>query len=420
MKTIFRLLSITALVAGIAVTGAFAQDDVCTQIDSATALYDKFTANYNKRSSTDLLVAINAGKEFLEKYGACESWKDQVAFVKPWVPKLEDKKAKAELDEYLNPRFAKYDAAILSDNADDLYSAGKEILAKQPNNMNIMFPLAIVGPREILKKNNKYNAESLRYAKSVYDYLKGGGELTRVDTKGVKTNTIGALKHEMNRENAISELVYTLGYVNFYGLNNKKAALPYLYEVTQTAGFRKTYAPVYATIGDYYLAEAAPIGAEIAKLIEAIKNAPTEEEKVKINEEAKAKEALFNGYTERTMDAYSRAYRNVDDKPASKPYKDGLLKEVQRLYKLRFEKEDGVDQWITAAVAKPLPDPTSAVQPVVDEPKVTTTTTGTGTGVGAANSSGVGAANGTGVGTPSGKTVGNAVPAKPVAKKPRR
>lgn len=415
MKTIFRFVRMAALVAGIAVTGAFAQD-VCADVDAATAQYTKFTEIYNKKPPVEAQVkeAIDVGKSFLEKYGNCEAWKDQSAFVKPQTARLENVLVKLGDDKL----FGRFDAAINSDNADELYAAGKEILAKQPDNINVMFPMAIVGPREVAKKNNKYNADSLRYAKMLHDQIKGGVKFTRKLKTGEES--IGALKHEMKREDALSELAYTLAYVTFYGQNNKKAALPYLYEITQTAGFRKTYAPVYATIGDYYLAEAAPIGAEIAKLIEAIKNAPTEEEKVKINEEAKAKEALFNGYTERTMDAYSRAYRNVDDKPASKAYKDGLLKEVQRLYKLRFEKEDGVDQWITAAVAKPLPDPTSAVQPVVDEPKVTTTTTGTGTGVGAANSSAVGAANGAGVGTPSGKTVGNAVPAKPVAKKPRR
>lgn len=372
MKTVYRIFGMAVLVAGIAVTGATAQDN-CADIDGATEVYNKFTENYSKKSSADLKVAVSAGKEFLEKWGACESWKDQVAFVKPWVPKLEKSQADAELAEYLNPLFARFDAAINTDNADELYAAGKAILAKQPDNINIMFPMAVIGPREVLKKNNKYNADSIRYAKMLYDQIKAGVKFTRKLKDGKES--IGALKHEMNREDALSELAYTLGYVNYYGLNNKKAALPYLYEVTQLPGFRKNYSPVYATIGDYYIAEAAPIGAEIAAKIEAIKTATTDEEKLKLDAEVKEKVALFNGYTERAMDAYGRAWSIAkDDTPAAKKYKEGLFAEVQNLYKRRFDKETGVNEWVAATVAKPLPDPTSAVQPVTDEPVTTTTT----------------------------------------------
>jgi hypothetical protein len=66
--------------------------DPCADIDAATALYQTFVDNYNKKPLTvaDREKAVKAGKEFLEKYGNCEAWKDQSNFVKPWVPKLED------------------------------------------------------------------------------------------------------------------------------------------------------------------------------------------------------------------------------------------------------------------------------------------------------------------------------------------
>jgi hypothetical protein len=422
MKTIFRFLSMAIMLSAIAVTGAFAQD-ACADIDAATALYGKFTENLPKKPVADKKVALEAAKEFVQKYGACEAWKDQTAYITPRIPKLEDQ-IKAMVDgEVLVKLFDRFDAAINSDNADELYAAGKEILAKQPDNINIMFVMAVVGPREVQKKNNKYNADSLRYAKTLYDQVKGGTIKYNRKLKDGK-DSIGALKHEIGASEAQSELAYILGYVNYYGQNNKKGAVPYFYEVTQTPGFRKNFAPVYATIGDNYIAEASPIGEEIAKLIAAQKAATADEEKLKLDEQIKAKVALFNGYTERALDAFGRAWSIAkDDTPAAKTYKEGLYKEVQRLYKLRFEKDTGVNEWVATAVAKPLPDPTSAVQPSADpEPaKTTTTTTGVGaangSGVGAANGSGVGAANGSGIGTPAGKTVGTA--AKPVAAKPK-
>lgn len=372
MKTIFRFFSMAAVVAGIAVTGALAQD-VCSDVDTPTAQYEKFLGLYNVKPPTEGNVqeAINIGKAFLEKFGACEAWKDQSAFVKPQVARLEKLLIKLADDKM----YARFDAAINSDNADELYAAGRDILAKYPDNINIMFVMAIVGPREVGKKNMKYNGESLRYATALLEKIKAGTPFNRKDKSG--QDTIGALKYEMTKDNAISELKYSLAYVNFYGQNNKKGAMPYFYEVTQSNGFRKEFPPIYATIGDFYLDEAAPIGVEIAKLIEAIKTAPTEEDKVKINEEVKAKVALFNGYTERAMDAYSRAWKFAkDDTPAGKKYKDGLLATIQDLYKRRFDKDTGVNEWVSTATAKPLPDPTSAVQPVVDPETTTTTTTG--------------------------------------------
>ena len=379
MKTMFRFLTMATLVAAFAVTGVFAQD-VCTE-DAATDKYNAFLADYPKRKLEELpqiKAAVSTGKEFLEKYGACEGWKDQVDFVKGHVPRME--KLVAEMEEFLwlKPRFEKFDAAINSDNAADLYSAGKEILSKKKDDINILFPMAVIGPREVAKGNKAISGESFAYAKKVYDYLKGGGELTKVDNKGVKTNTIGALKYTMSRENAMSELLYTMAYVTYYGQDNKKAAIPYYYEVTKTPGFRKDFNGVYATIAAYYVAERVPIGAEIQALLEKQKAATTDEEKAKIEDEIKPKVALFNGYTERIIDALGRAHKlTTGTDKASTDYKANLYKEMEAQYELRFEKKEGLDSWVATSTAKPLADPTAAVQPVSDEkPADATTTTG--------------------------------------------
>jgi hypothetical protein len=140
---------------------------------------------------------------------------------------------------------------------------------------------------------------------------------------------------------------------------------------------------------------------------------------------------MLNGYAERAMDAYSRAYSIAKADPKGAQYAAGVYKTIQTLYTVRFQnqKPEGVDAWITATVAKPFPDPTSAVTPVVDA-DTSGNTTGGGTGIGAANGSGVGAANGTGIGAAKGNgpgaangngvgnTAAKTTPAKPI--KPRR
>jgi hypothetical protein len=78
------------------------------------------------------------------------------------------------------------------------------------------------------------------------------------------------------------------------------------------------------------------------------------------------------------MDYYSRAYKLAKtDTPGAKIYKDGLYKDLTILYEGRFNKKDGLDAYISSVTAKPLPNPTTPVTPVVDpEPTTTTTTTG--------------------------------------------
>lgn len=405
MKTIFRFLSMAALVAGIAVTGALAQD-VCSDVDTPTAQYEKFLGLYNRKPGViaEKEEAINIGKAFLEKFGACEAWKDQSAFVKPWIPRLEKQIENLKLQAEYN----KFDAGMQSKKWEDVFAAGKAINSMAPDrSLDQLIAMGMVGLVESYGKNYRFNDESLAFAKIAIDKLNAGAP--SVNTKfGVYQFAMGS------KENAISELSYATAYINYYAKGNKKGSIASFYNVVQMPGSKKDFAPAYATIGEFYLDEAAPIGVEIAKLIEAIKTAPTEEEKLKLNDQAKAKEALFNGYTERAMDAYSRAWKFAkEDTPAGKKYKDGLLATIQDLYKRRFDKETGVNEWVSTATAKPLPDPTSAVQPVVDPETTTTSNTTTGTSVG------LSAVPSTSNGAASVKTVAAPVPAKAaVAKKP--
>ena len=411
-----------AFVAAVAVTGSYAQEtNPCDDLDTPTAKYETFTNNYQKKTEAEVTAAIAAGKEFLEKWGNCEGWTAQVNFVKPWIPRLE-KTLEGIKD---GPMFEAFDKAVIADNIDGIYTYGKQIIAKYPQNHDVKYVMAVaaladVSKAVLAKTQSKYAGEAAGYAKTLYDGIKSGS-IASVRKLKDGTPSYGVLKHETNKEEALSRLAYTMGYVNYYALNNKKSAVATYYEVSQMGGYFKTYPPVYATISDYYLAEADNIGKEIVAktteyngLVEKVKSAPagTTEEQIKELDaqikakdvEIKAKEALYKGYVERAMDALARAHKVAKDTtPAEKEYKANLYKGLQDLYKRRFEKEVGLNEWVAATTAKPFPDPTSTVQPVVEESTTTTTTSTTGTG--AANGTGVGAANGTGVGAANGSGV---------------
>lgn len=388
MKTIFRFLSTGAMTAFILAVGAlagFGQDaaaaatpnPACADVDGQNALYTVFTENFQKKTVAEQKKASDAGKQFLEKYGACESVKEQADYVKPWIPKLEKTVGVLITGETLKPIFKRYDDAIKSDNTDEILAAGKEILNIRKDDINIVVPMALAAIYKSTKDNSfKYADDGIRYATLAQSKIKGGWEFTKKDAKGVPT--VGVLKYELTKDQVLGELMYGIAYLNYYGKKDKKSALPLYYELSQSAGY-KSDPRVYGTIGDYYIEDGAPIGDEIAKLILEIKNSTDEKVKEDLDGKVKAKIALFNGYTERALDAYTRAHSVAkNETPAQKAYKDNLYKIMQGLYKRRFEKDTGLDAFVASTLIKPFPNPTTPVTPVADpDLPVTTTTTGT-------------------------------------------
>ncbi|MGQ0543237.1 MAG: hypothetical protein ACT4O9_15540 [Blastocatellia bacterium] len=383
MKTILRFAGMGMLLAAFLAVGAtagFAQDN-CADVDGYTALDAKIRENYPKRATKK--IAVEAGKQYLEKYGACEPTKDFADWLKVQVPKWEIQDKEYQDALWLDERFTRFNAAVPNDKYDEAYAAGKEILTKQPNNVHIILPLGLIGLYQSYNKNYNYNDDTIRFANMAIAKLKSGAEGKVKDGKPVLDKNgkpvYGVFQFEMNKEDAISELTYAIAYINYWAKNDKKSALPFYYEVSQLPGRNQKEPRVFATVGSYYLEEAGKLGTEIAALIKKLETATTDEEKLKLDGEAKAKVGLFNGYTERAMDAFGRARSVAPDKtPAEKKYKDDINKTLQDLYKRRFEKVDGLDTWISASVAKPFPNPTSEVAPIIDpEPETTTTTTTT-------------------------------------------
>ena len=365
-----------------ATTAVHAQ--ACAEADAIAAADAVIRANFPKIAT--LKVAIDAAKVYLEKYGECESTKDFSGWLKAQLPDWE-KKVKLEDDRvWSKPRVDKFDNGIKTAKFEDAYAAGAELLTKYPDNMNLILPLGLIGLYESYKNNFKYNDDTIRYAQLAIGKFKAGGVESKKDKDGkpVLDSTgkelYGSFQFVRNKDEALSELNYALAHINYYGKKDRKVALPYYYEVTQMPGIYKNEPRLYVTLGSYYGEESAPIAKEIVALIEKQKAASTDEEKVDIDVEIKAKEAIYKGYTERALDAYSRAYSAADEKNASeKTLKAGVYKTLQTLYEGRFEKKDGLDAYILATTSKPLPNPTSEVTPVLDpEPaKATTTTTAT-------------------------------------------
>ncbi len=386
MNKIFRFTGLTvfaAAVLGFSATQGFAQDP-CADTDAQTALYNKFTELYPKTDLESRKGAVAAGKEFLEKYGACETVKQQNDYFKTAVPALE--KSVKEIQDGIDRKklIDRFDAAVKGPNADEVFAAGKEILAKTPDNLNVIVAMALVGHNQSTPANSfKYTDDAIRYANLALSKINGGAKFTKKNDKGEEI--VGAFWTDRTRPDAIADLSYAVAYLTYFGKKDKTTSLPLFYQLSQ--GSQKENPVIYGIIGDYYLDQRKPVAEQIRlKLAEQSDSKTAEERKIALEDEIKPLVALFNGYNERILDAYSRAYKVTKDIPANKAYRDNLFKIMQEIYKSRFDKDTGLNEYITATVAKPFPNPSSEVTPVSDpEPvKATTTTTSSPAGTAAA------------------------------------
>ncbi len=350
----------------VAAGATFAQD-ACEDYDGQAALYEKFNAAYSSKDLQERKTAVDFGKQFLEKYGSCESASDTAAWLKENLPPFEQFIKKAIKDEELGKLFAKFDNGINTQNYADAFAAGKAILAEQPDNLNVIVPLGAVGLYESYKKNNQFNADSLRYAKMAIDKM----------NSGVTSNKYGVFQFEYGtKEKALSEMNYVIAYITYHVNKDHKNGIETYYKITQMPGDRKNEPAVYDTIGSYYFDEVVKIADKVQTLIAEQQALPTDEEKLAKDTEIKATIAKLNAYAERSMDAYGRARALVTKNDAeSTKYKTALNERLTKLYDIRFGKQDGLDAYIAETIKKPLPDPTQPVEvPVVTETPTATPT----------------------------------------------
>ncbi len=354
----------------------------CDDVDGYTALDAKIRESYAKLAT--LPVAITSGKEFLEKYGTCEPTAGMATYLKEniqkWEARVKEAGEKAEVDAM----FGRFDAAIKAGNAAQVYTSGREILAKQPGNPNVIMVMGAVGLDEAIKGNAVNVDASIANAKTALAYAKNPSSEFPKTRASDKAKTAGAFQYEFSREQAVDQMTYVIGYMHYYVKKDKKMALPYFYELSQSSERFKGDPSLYAAVGSYYTDEAVRLGNEIKPLIEKLNNAATtDEEKIELDKQIKVKEAVYKAYEERTLDAFGRAYKVAKNgTPEEKTYRDNLYKTIQAIYESRFAKKDGVDAWLSTATAKPMPNPLLEVTPIVEETTTTTTTTTSATPAG--------------------------------------
>jgi Skp family chaperone for outer membrane proteins len=367
MKKIFRLFNLAVLAAAFSIAGAtagFAQTDPCGDTAGQEATSNIVRENYAKTDLPSRRKLVEAGKQYTEKYGSCgsDAVKEFMAYLSPNLPKWEQK-LKADEDLALKkPYIDRFNAGLKAKNWDEVYAAGKDLLDKWPDDFrSVEIALGTIGYDESVKKNPKYNDDTIKYAKMALADLQSGKEFKGFGVSPYDYKT---------KEDAIGYLNYYIGYITAVDKKDKKEANMYLYKASQTSSAAAKEPVIYELLGLYYIDEFNKVTEELdAK--KAIVNSPDfskqpEDVQKQQVDAVKAAVAQVNGAAERALDAYARAYRNTAADEKNKAYRDKIYKKLQEIYNVRFGKQEGLDTWIGTSASKPLANPSSPITPVFD------------------------------------------------------
>ena len=380
MKTVLRvlILGLFAAVFTSTATLTFAQDP-CADLDANKALYQKFLDNYQSNNKTEINTAITAANDYVQKYGSCTEYKAQVDYLKAAPASLKERIKQidaAALQAAKQKRYQAFNVALKGKDIDALYRSGAAILSGEPNLIDVVLVLGYAGVDQALKQPpvDTHNNETIKYAKMAISKL----------NSGATSKSYGALQYSFqSKGNAIGWMNYGIGQIMFQRMKMKEQALPYLYNAAQANSETKKQPGLYGTFGDYYLEKVIKLGVQRGLL----------DPKDKANfDKIDNFLGMEKAYAERGADAYARAFSLAKaSKTATPAYKKVLFDNLKKLHTFRFQKADEptddnadvkINAYVATVVAQPMPNPSSAVTPIIEkkpEPAETTESAPNGT-----------------------------------------
>jgi len=320
------------------------QDAACTE-EAKTALYQSFLK--------DLKADQAKAYEEAKKYVACPA-------------SGEVTEAQQKIIDYLKNFMTKYEAATKkSDYRVKIYNEknyvvgyamGKEILAAEPENLQVLVDLGANAYLLPPLKNAQLTAEGLGYAQKALAAIDSG-------------KTLDDWKPLASKDEAVAYLNYSIGALTLE--KDPSAALKNLLKAAQFETLLKKSPYTYAYIaGAYETGPYAKMSEEYKRLYQGKDETP----------ESKLMLANINQIIDRMIDAYARAVALA----TAAEYKDvkvGWNESLTTWYKYRnSDKTDGMDQLVAGVLAKPLPpEPTPLTSLPATTPAVTTPAGNSGT-----------------------------------------
>jgi len=343
----------------------FAQD-ACSDTASRDALDKTIRENSVIKTKEARKKTADAGKEYLEKYGACKDEAgnlisaDFVEWLKAKVPvyeKIYNQMVKDEKTAALEKQFF---TGLESKSWDQVYASGKELLAMDPEKYRpAEIVLGSIGYDETAKspRVTTWNDETLKYAKQSIADLEAG--------KKFEPLGFGRYAYK-DKDEALGWLNYTIGYILSFDKNDKKQGVEYLYKASQARSTTATIPDVYRSIGSYYIDEMNKRIEELQALVKAQVITDADDVKAAKVAEIKAKQGMVNGTAERALNAFAHAVALANKDTKNAAYAKAITETAKQIYGIRFGKPDGFDAYISTANAAALANPSTAIEPVID------------------------------------------------------
>lgn len=329
MKKTIRLIALGAVAAMFAlpvaakssVASGFAAQDQCTNENK-----DAWYASFREERTKDQQKAYDAAKKYLgctasSSEAPTDAQKAIIDYLTKWTTAYEEGTRKNKLPTLI----------YTDKNYPAAYALGKELLAKDPENLKVLIDLGANGYLAAGPKNPSLSADALNYAKKAIQLLESG-------------KTVNDWQPLSGKDEALAYLHYTVGYLTVE--TDPASALSHLIKAAQTETPLKKSALTYGYIGGAY--ESGPY----AKLAEAYKVYTDKEE----TPESKLALANINQVVDRMIDAYARAVALAGSDAALATQKAGWTERLTEWYKFRHNKSDaGMNEFVASVLSKPLP-----------------------------------------------------------------
>lgn len=308
MKRLVSTAVVAILVAIFAITG-FAQKE-----RSKEDLLKEIATLSNSSSADDKEKAYQTAKEFLARFGTEKN--DNV------------KKLRKFVESYRTSMFFK---AVDGNKFQSAFTLGKEILADEPQNVDILINLTYAGYNAMAAGDKSYVDDTISSAKKAEELIEAG----------TAPKSFAPFK---DKPEALAWIYYIEG--NLVTTRDKKAGAVSIYKATLFESPIKENALPYNMIALYYEDEYNKLGNALKT---KLASKPVNEAEAAALEE-RVKQAL-----DLMLDAYARSSKKADAENAAN--KDALKSRLAQVYKFVKKTDEGLSEYVGYITKTPLPDP---------------------------------------------------------------
>lgn len=259
----------------------------------------------NTKKPEDMQKAYELGKDFIARFSKDKDKDGNLAKVKGFVEKYRE-------NLFFN--------SINAKKYPEAFAAGKELLAVDPNNIDVLINLAYAG----------YNAQSTTQSQTLTpDSLVYAKKAVELMASGTEAKTYSPFK-DKNEATAYMDFAAA----TFLFDTDPKEAAGYAYKALQTDSSIKASALPYYLIASYYEGVYAKLSAD-----------------------PKADQDRVGKSIDLMMDAYARTVKmaEAEKNPGLEVWKGRLT----QVYKFRKKSDGALPEYITYINTMPLPDPTA-------------------------------------------------------------